>query len=107
MNFFINVHVIFYFYQSRQKMFVSRQEKERLVLDLYSQGKTYQQIAKEVRTSPNQIRDILKKEEEKEKNNTITENHEQQVSLSTKAYELIEIQGHIGLTTKVGLFTTK
>jgi transposase len=47
-------------------MFTSKDEKEGRVIDLYyNQGKTYQQIAKEVKISPNDIRAILKKEEEK------------------------------------------
>jgi transposase len=54
-------------------MFVSRQEKEKLVLDLYyNQGKTFRDIAKEVRMSFSDISFILKKkeaEEEEEKNN--------------------------------------
>jgi DNA-binding CsgD family transcriptional regulator len=32
-------------------MFISKEEKERHVIDLYSQGKTYRQIAEEVRIS--------------------------------------------------------
>jgi hypothetical protein len=53
-------------------MFVSRQEKEKLVLDLYyNQGKTFRDIAKEVRMSFSDISFILKKKEaeEEEKNN--------------------------------------
>jgi transposase len=45
-------------------MFISREEKERRVIDLYSQGKTYRQIAEEVRISPNDIHAILNKKEE-------------------------------------------
>ena len=69
-------------------MILNKQQKEKLVLDLYSQGKTYRQIVKEVRISSNDIRAILKKKEEaeEERNNTITKN--QQLSPSTKAYEL-------------------
>jgi FixJ family two-component response regulator len=50
---------------------LSRAEKEKVVLDLYSQGKTYKQIAQEVRISPRDIGIILNKaaaqEKEKEK----------------------------------------
>ena len=72
-------------------MFTSKQEKERRVIDLYSQGKTYRQIAEEARVSPNDIHAILKKKEE-ETNNTVTNNQQQQSSsssLSTRAYELL------------------
>jgi DNA-directed RNA polymerase specialized sigma subunit len=45
---------------------LTRQEKEKMVLDLYyTKGYTYKQLAKELRTSPNQIREIIKRYEEK------------------------------------------
>jgi hypothetical protein len=50
---------------------LSRPEKEKLVLEMYSQGKTYKQIAQEVRISPRDIGKILNKSavgSEKEKN---------------------------------------
>src|SRR5215210_6226736 len=40
---------------------LTRQERERLVLDLYNQGKTYREIAKEARISPRDIGVILNK----------------------------------------------
>ena len=51
---------------------LTRQERERLVIDLYNQGKTIREIAKEVRISPNYVSSVLKKEEEK--NNSIITN---------------------------------
>jgi predicted transcriptional regulator len=72
-------------------MFMSREEKERRIIDLYyNQGKTTREIIKELRVSPNYVIAILKKEE-KEKNNSIVTNNQQQQSsssLATKAYEL-------------------
>ena len=70
---------------------LSRQERERLVLDLYNQGKTYREISKEARISPRDIGVILNKAvEEKteakgqQDNNTDTvKNQEQHLSLST------------------------
>jgi DNA-directed RNA polymerase specialized sigma subunit len=45
-------------------MVLSREEKEKLVLDLYyNKGYTYRQIAKELRMSPNQLRDIIRRQE--------------------------------------------
>jgi transposase len=71
-------------------MFMSRDEKERCVIDLYSQGKTYRQIAEEVRISPNDIHTILKKKEEEKNNNAVTNKQQQpSSSLATKAYELL------------------
>jgi predicted DNA-binding protein YlxM (UPF0122 family) len=67
-------------------MVLSRDEKERLVLDLYyNKGCTYRDIAKELKMSPNQISDIIKKHEEK--SNAIA-NKKKQLSLSSKAYKL-------------------
>ena len=77
---------------------LTRQERERLVLDLYyNQGKTYRQISKEARISPRDIGVILnkaveekteglKEQDDAEKN----QNEEQQVhlSLAAQAYKL-------------------
>ena len=41
---------------------LTRQERERLVLDLYNQGKTYREISKEARISPRDIGVILNNE---------------------------------------------
>jgi hypothetical protein len=38
---------------------LTRQERERLVLELYNQGKTYREIFKEARISPRDIEVIL------------------------------------------------
>src|SRR5918992_4084704 len=73
-------------------MSLSRQEKEKLVLDLYyNQGKTFRDIAKEVRMSFTDIGFIIRRKEaeEEEKNNTTSnKNHQQQLSSSAKAYKL-------------------
>jgi hypothetical protein len=67
-------------------MFQSKQEKEKLVIDLYSQGKTYRQIAEQIRISPNDIHAILKKKEESNYS-TVTNNQQQSSFATTKAYE--------------------
>jgi transposase len=81
---------------------LTRQERERLVLALYNQGKTYREISKEARISPRDIGIILNKvmeeknaeglkEERQQGNNTDAENNQeqhQQLSLSTQAYKL-------------------
>ncbi len=82
---------------------LNRQERERLVLDLYSQGKTIREIAKEVRMSFRDIGAILNKAVEEKKTEgskeegikqqdnaeEIREQEEQQhLSLSTQAYKL-------------------
>jgi hypothetical protein len=72
-------------------MFLSRQEKEILVIDLYyNQGKTFRDIAKEVRMSFTDISFIIKKKEaeEEERNNTSKDKKNQQLSLFAKAYKL-------------------
>jgi len=83
-------------------MFLSREEKERRVIDLYSQGKTTREIIKELRVSPNYVSAILKKEEEK--NNSIVTNNQQQSSsvLATKAYELFS-KGNTPLQVSITL----
>jgi len=56
------------------QMFLSKEEKERRVIDLYyNQGKTFRDIAKELGMSPNMITTILKKEEQR--NNSIVTNN--------------------------------
>jgi transposase len=78
---------------------LTRQERERLVLDLYyNQGKTYREIAKEARISPRDIGVILnRKIEEKTKEEEITQDNsgaeknqqeQQNLSLSAQAYKL-------------------
>jgi DNA invertase Pin-like site-specific DNA recombinase len=49
-------------------MVLTRQEKEKLILDLYNQGNTYKQIAQIARVSPRNIKPVLEKaEKEREK----------------------------------------
>jgi hypothetical protein len=78
---------------------LTRQQRERVVLDLYNQGKTYREISKEARISPRDIGVILNKvvEEEKRKGfiegqDTIVEkqrqDEDQHLCLSTRAYKL-------------------
>lgn len=68
------------------EMVLSREEKEKLVLDLYyNKGYTYRQMTKELKMSPNQIRDIIRRHEEKD--NAIA-NRKRELSLSSKAYKL-------------------
>jgi predicted DNA-binding protein YlxM (UPF0122 family) len=67
-------------------MTLSREEKEKLVLDLYyNKGYTYREIARELRMSPNQIREIIKRHEEK---NDAIANKKKMLSLSSQAYKL-------------------
>jgi len=81
---------------------LTRQERERLVLDLYNQGKTYREISKEARISPRDIRVILNKvieekktegstEEEQDIDNTEENKRQEQqqhLSSSAQAYKL-------------------
>src|SRR5215216_3320783 len=69
-----------------EKMVLSREEKEKMVLDLYyNKGCTYKQLTRELRMSPNQIREIIKRHEEK---NDAIANKKKELSLSSKAYKL-------------------
>jgi transposase len=78
---------------------MTREERKRLVLDLYNQGKNIRQIAKEVRMSFRDIGVILNKTfaekaermKEQQDNNDAEENkqqEQQQLSLSSQAYKL-------------------
>jgi transposase-like protein len=66
-------------------MVLSRQERERLVLDLYNQGKNTREIAQEARMSFSAIGAILKKAEEEK---GAEEQQGQKMSLSSQAYKL-------------------
>jgi DNA-directed RNA polymerase specialized sigma subunit len=49
-----------YYLLLEEKMILSREEKEKKILDLYyNKGYTYRQIATELRMSPNQISKII------------------------------------------------
>jgi hypothetical protein len=84
-------------------MILTRQEKKKLVLDLYNQGKTYREIAEEARMCPRDIGIIvnnavkeqeLKTEQENDNENQGRNNptekklKDQELSLSTRAYKL-------------------
>src|SRR5919108_2290090 len=73
---------------------LTRQERERLVLDLYNQGKTIREIAKEARMSFRDIGAILNKvveektEGSKEQENAEKYQEQKGLSLSAQAYKL-------------------
>lgn len=80
-------------------MVPTRQEKERLILDLYNQGKTYQQIASIARVSVRDIKPVLEKaEKERErelgittqegKENDSNNDQPQKLSVASQAYRL-------------------
>src|ERR687896_334223 len=69
-----------------RKMVLSREEKENMVLDLYyNKGYTYKQLTKELRMSPNQLREVIKRHEKK---NDAIANKKKELSLSSQAYKL-------------------
>jgi transposase len=79
---------------------LTRQERERLVRELYNQGKTYREIAKEARISPRDIGVILNKVVEgksqgskednvdSEKSQNQEQKEQQHISPSSQAYKL-------------------
>jgi hypothetical protein len=82
---------------------LTRQERERLVIDLYNQGKTYREISKEARISTRDIGVILNKvaeerktvglkeeRQQKDNNNDVENNQEprQHLFLCSEAYRL-------------------
>jgi transposase len=83
-------------------MVLSREEKEKMVLDLYfNKGCTYRQIAKELRMSPNQIREIIRRHEEK---NDAIANKKKVLSLSSQAIKLFsEGKSNVQVAIKLDL----
>jgi transposase len=83
-------------------MVLSREEKEKMVLDLYyNKGYTYRQIATELRMSPKQIREIIKGHEEK---NDAIANKKKVLSLSSQAFKLFsEGKNNVQVTIKLDL----
>ena len=70
---------------------ITRQDRERLVLDLYNHGKTIREIAKEARMSFRDIGAILNKvveENDKEGSKEEPQQEVEHLSLSTQAYKL-------------------
>jgi hypothetical protein len=66
-------------------MVLSRQQRERLVLELYNQGKNTREIAEEARMSFSAIGAILKKAE---KENKAQGERSEELSISSQAYKL-------------------
>lgn len=58
---------------------LSRKEREARVIALYEKGKTYREIAKELRMSPNTIKAILSRE-----------GLDQSTSINSRAFELFQ-----------------
>ena len=73
-----------------------------MVLDLYyNKGYTYKQLTREFRMSPNQIREIIKRHEEK---NDAIANKKKELSLSSKAYKLFyEGKNNVQVALKLDL----
>jgi hypothetical protein len=91
-------------------MVMTRQERERLVVDLYNQGKTIRKIAKEARMSFRDIKVILDKvveektEASKEQDDAVKNQNqqEQQLSLAAHAYKLLS-EGKTSLEVAIAL----
>lgn len=83
-------------------MVLSREEKENMVLDLYyDKGYTYKQLTKELRMSPNQLREIIKRHEEK---NDAKADKKKESSLSSQAYKLFyEGKNNVEVAIKLDL----
>jgi predicted DNA-binding protein YlxM (UPF0122 family) len=81
-------------------MFLSRDEKEKLVLEFYyEKGLRYRDIAKELRMSPNQISDIIKRHEEK---SNAEANNKKELSPSSKSCKMFS-RGKSSLEVKIML----
>jgi chromosome segregation ATPase len=106
----LSFHYILYFLKRQDMTILTREERERLVLDLYNQGKTYREISKEARISPRDIGVILNKlveeknGESKEADNVGKQEEEkkQHLSVSTQAYKLFS-EGKTPLEVTIAL----
>jgi predicted transcriptional regulator len=88
---------------------LTRQEKERLVLEQYNQGKTIRDIAKELRMSFRDIGAILKKASAEENENGQTTNKMEQhpaLSVSAQSYKLFS-EGKTPIEVAVSLNLTQ
>jgi DNA-binding CsgD family transcriptional regulator len=67
-------------------MFLNKEQKAKLIIDLYyNQGKTYYEIVKEVKVSPNYVSAVLKKHEEEENAAAVSKiKHEQQENKTSR-----------------------
>jgi DNA-binding CsgD family transcriptional regulator len=67
-------------------MFLNKEQKERRIIDLYyNQGKTYYEIVKEAKVSPNYVSAVLKKHEEEENAAAVSKiKHKQQEDKTSK-----------------------
>jgi transposase len=80
---------------------LTRQERERLVLDLYyNQGKTYREISKEARISPRDIGVILNKVIEGKTKESKEEGIKQQDD-NAKQNKQQEQQQHLSLSARI------
>jgi DNA-directed RNA polymerase specialized sigma subunit len=79
----LSLHYTIFLKDSKYMTILTRQERERLVLDLYyNQGKTYREISKEARISPRDIGVILNKVMEEKKTEGLKELQQQDKILS-------------------------
>lgn len=76
-------------------MVLTNKQREKLVLDLYNEGKTIKEIAKEARMSFRDIGVILKQAGKQEE-------HTQQQSISSQAYKLFS-EGKTALQVAIAL----
>ena len=106
----LSFHYTIYFLKIEDMTILTRQERERLVLDLYyNQGKTYREISKEARISPRDIGVIVNKAVEEKTNGEegIKQNNnnggkKNQQSLPAKAYKLFS-EGKTPLEVAIAL----
>jgi transposase len=75
---------------------LTRQERERFVIELYNHGKTYREIAKEARISPRDIGVILNKVVEQK----MTEGLKEQDNINSKKNQNQEQQPHLSLSAQ-------
>src|ERR671918_2962071 len=91
----LSFHFSIFLEDTKHMTILTRQERERLVIELYNQGKTYREISKEARISPRDIGLILNKviaektkeskEAIKQQDDNVKQNKQQEQHLSLSA----------------------
>ena len=78
----LSLHYTMTLEDTKYMTILTRQERERLVIDLYNQGKTYREISKEARISPRDIRVILNKVMEEKTEGLKKNNYNKKIIIS-------------------------
>jgi hypothetical protein len=83
-------------------MISNKEQREKMVLELYyERGYTYRQLTRELKMSPNQIHDIIRRNDERVNANV---NRKKELSLSSKTFRLFSRRvGNVQVVIKLDI----